>query len=106
MNYIYSFHLKANVHPSLFFVRDESASATFYYKESSETNQCHHALRETFRPVSDNLVEKWMYYRPLKTGESEFLLRNNQVRDSPHYCYCKNHSSLNHNVQAGKRETL
>lgn len=73
---MYLFHLK-----QIFILfRDESASATFYYKEKRETDQSHHVSRETFRPVSDNLVEEWMYYRPLKTGESEFLLRNNQVR--------------------------
>ncbi|XP_017311768.1 platelet-activating factor acetylhydrolase [Ictalurus punctatus] len=66
--------------------RDESASATFYYKEKSETKQSHHAPRETFRPVSDNLVEEWMYYRPLKTGESELLLRSNQVKQRADEC--------------------
>lgn len=86
MNSIYSCYPKANVHPCSLFVRDESASATFYYKQKSETNQNHHAPRETFRPMSDNLVEQWMYYRSLKTGESELLLRNKQVRDFPHYC--------------------
>lgn len=75
-NYMYLFHLKR----MFVFFRDESASATFYYKEKREANQSHHASRESFRPVSDNLVEEWMYYRPIKTGESEFLLRNKQVR--------------------------
>lgn len=30
-------------------------------------------------PVSDRLVEEWMYYRALQHGESEFQLRNRQV---------------------------
>ncbi|XP_060773353.1 platelet-activating factor acetylhydrolase isoform X2 [Neoarius graeffei] len=66
--------------------RDESGSATFYYKEKSEGKQSSQASWETFRPVSDNLVEEWMYYRPPKTGESEFLLRNNQVKQRADEC--------------------
>ncbi|GAA6093807.1 platelet-activating factor acetylhydrolase [Tachysurus ichikawai] len=66
--------------------RDESASATFYYKEKSEVNQSHQTQREAFQPVSGNLVEEWMYYRRLKTGESEFLLRNNQVKQRADEC--------------------
>ena len=30
-------------------------------------------------PVSDHLVEEWMYYRALVHGESEFQVRNKQV---------------------------
>ncbi|KAI5619941.1 platelet-activating factor acetylhydrolase [Silurus asotus] len=66
--------------------RDESASATFYYKERCETQKSHCTSRKTFQPVSDNLVEEWMYYRALKTDESEFLLRNNQVKQRADEC--------------------
>lgn len=66
--------------------RDESASATFYYKERSEAEPKPHGKRENFRPVSDNLEEQWMYYRPLKTGEREFPLRNKQVKQRADEC--------------------
>uniref|UniRef100_A0A671QV16 Platelet-activating factor acetylhydrolase n=1 Tax=Sinocyclocheilus anshuiensis TaxID=1608454 RepID=A0A671QV16_9TELE len=44
--------------------RDESASATFYFREN----------------------EVWMYYRPLKPGENEFPLRNKQVKQRADEC--------------------
>ncbi|CAJ0600672.1 unnamed protein product, partial [Cylicocyclus nassatus] len=66
--------------------RDESASATFYYKEQSEAQTKPPGKRENFRPVSDNLEEQWMYYRPLKTGEREFPLRNKQVKQRADEC--------------------
>lgn len=50
--------------------RDESASATYYFRHKTELEQ---ASR------NDGLVKEWMYYRPLQHGESEFPLRNKQV---------------------------
>ncbi|XP_066532909.1 platelet-activating factor acetylhydrolase isoform X2 [Hoplias malabaricus] len=66
--------------------RDESSSATFYYKEKSAAEQNSHSKRENFRPVSDDLEEQWMYYRVLKPGESEFPLRNKQVKQRAEEC--------------------
>ncbi|XP_062858120.1 platelet-activating factor acetylhydrolase [Trichomycterus rosablanca] len=66
--------------------RDESASATFYYKEKSKTDPKPDTTHRNFRPVSNNLEEQWLYYRPLKTGESEFHLRNNQVKQRADEC--------------------
>uniref|UniRef100_A0A7N8XYH2 Platelet-activating factor acetylhydrolase n=1 Tax=Mastacembelus armatus TaxID=205130 RepID=A0A7N8XYH2_9TELE len=49
--------------------RDQSASATYY-----------------FHSAQDNLVKEWMYYRTLKHGESEFPLRNKQVKQRADEC--------------------
>lgn len=59
--------------------RDESASATYYFRrEGSEEAS-----------GGDALVKEWMYYRPLQRGESEFPLRNKQVvYSSPLSCCC------------------
>ncbi|TRY82003.1 hypothetical protein DNTS_021852, partial [Danionella cerebrum] len=59
--------------------RDESSSATFYFRENPEPGKKHHSSYDKAKPVSENLEEVWMYYRPLKTGENEFPLRNKQV---------------------------
>jgi len=64
----------------LFNFRDESASATFYFREHTEPGTKRHPSCDIAKPVSDNLEEVWMYYRPLKPGENEFPLRNKQVR--------------------------
>uniref|UniRef100_A0A4W4EPS0 Platelet-activating factor acetylhydrolase n=2 Tax=Electrophorus electricus TaxID=8005 RepID=A0A4W4EPS0_ELEEL len=64
--------------------RDESASATYYYKE--KTGQKTHPPHQNLRPVSDNLEEQWMYYRSLKLGENEFSLRNKQVKQRADEC--------------------
>lgn len=64
----------------LFNFRDESASATFYFREHTEPGTKGHPSCDIAKPVSDNLEEVWMYYRPLKPGEHEFPLRNKQVR--------------------------
>ncbi|XP_030627845.1 platelet-activating factor acetylhydrolase isoform X2 [Chanos chanos] len=63
--------------------RDESASATFYYKEKSQAEQ---TSCQTATPASDNLEEEWMYYRRLKPGELEFPLRNKQVKQRADEC--------------------
>uniref|UniRef100_A0A8C4GXS8 Platelet-activating factor acetylhydrolase n=1 Tax=Dicentrarchus labrax TaxID=13489 RepID=A0A8C4GXS8_DICLA len=49
--------------------RDQSASATYY-----------------FPSARDNLVKEWMYYRSLHHGESEFPLRNKQVKQRADEC--------------------
>uniref|UniRef100_A0AAQ5XBE5 Platelet-activating factor acetylhydrolase n=1 Tax=Amphiprion ocellaris TaxID=80972 RepID=A0AAQ5XBE5_AMPOC len=46
--------------------RDQSASATYYF--------------------NDSLVKEWMYYRALQHGESEFPLRNKQVKQRADEC--------------------
>lgn len=56
--------------------RDESASATYYFRrEGSEEAS-----------GGDALVKEWMYYRPLQRGESEFPLRNKQVKQRANEC--------------------
>ncbi|XP_073688806.1 platelet-activating factor acetylhydrolase-like [Garra rufa] len=66
--------------------RDESASATFYFKENTEPGTKKHPSCDIAKPVSDNLEEVWMYYRPLKPGENEFPLRNKQVKQRADEC--------------------
>ncbi|MGH0135258.1 UNVERIFIED_CONTAM: hypothetical protein FKN15_056083 [Acipenser sinensis] len=56
--------------------RDESASATFYYKEQQ------HQVSST----PEHLKEEWLYYRTLKPGEPEFPLRNQQVQQRANEC--------------------
>lgn len=62
----------------LLLLRDQSASATYYFREKTESEKA----SDTKTPASaqDNLVREWMYYRSLQHGESEFALRNKQVR--------------------------
>ena len=67
---------------SLFYSRDESAAATFFYL--GKTEEPEEKEEESLPPkpnpeAPENLVEEWMYYRSLKPGESEFPLRNKQV---------------------------
>uniref|UniRef100_A0A667XJ08 Platelet-activating factor acetylhydrolase n=1 Tax=Myripristis murdjan TaxID=586833 RepID=A0A667XJ08_9TELE len=58
--------------------RDESASATYYFREKCESERRDEPLPKTSVSAPDNLVEEWMYYRALQHGESEFPLRNKQ----------------------------
>uniref|UniRef100_A0A665W2Q0 Platelet-activating factor acetylhydrolase n=1 Tax=Echeneis naucrates TaxID=173247 RepID=A0A665W2Q0_ECHNA len=52
--------------------RDQSASATFYFHEKTD---------------SENASKtSWMYYRTLRHGESEFPLRNKQVKQRADEC--------------------
>uniref|UniRef100_A0A673VUL0 Platelet-activating factor acetylhydrolase n=1 Tax=Salmo trutta TaxID=8032 RepID=A0A673VUL0_SALTR len=51
--------------------RDESASATYFYHQ---------------KPQEPEKDEEWMYYRSLKPGESEFPLRNKQVKQRADEC--------------------
>ncbi|XP_018585863.1 platelet-activating factor acetylhydrolase isoform X4 [Scleropages formosus] len=67
--------------------RDESGSATFYFKENSQMQQqAHQADTKNSKPVQENLEKVWMYYRALKPGEEEFSLRNNQVQQRANEC--------------------
>lgn len=62
--------------------RDQSASATFYYREKSESEGANETEPNISASAQQNMVTEWMYYRTLKHGESEFPLRNKQVRRS------------------------
>ncbi|KAM4529312.1 platelet-activating factor acetylhydrolase [Fundulus diaphanus] len=67
--------------------RDESASATFYFRENTEPEVTQKSLPKTSSPpVQDHLVKEWMYYRALQRGESEFPLRNKQVKQRADEC--------------------
>ncbi|KAM3849323.1 platelet-activating factor acetylhydrolase-like [Diretmus argenteus] len=66
--------------------RDESASATYYYCEKPESEKSDEALSQTSASAPNNLVEEWMYYRALQHGESEFALRNKQVKQRADEC--------------------
>ncbi|XP_059212492.1 platelet-activating factor acetylhydrolase isoform X2 [Centropristis striata] len=65
--------------------RDESASATFYFREKTESEK-NKNVTKTSAPAQDNLVKEWMYYRSLQHGESEFPLRNKQVKQRADEC--------------------
>ncbi|XP_053300920.1 platelet-activating factor acetylhydrolase isoform X2 [Pleuronectes platessa] len=65
--------------------RDESASATFYFREETASE----ATAKDNVPIAsarDGLVREWMYYRALQHGESEFTLRNKQVKQRADEC--------------------
>ncbi|XP_076127838.1 platelet-activating factor acetylhydrolase isoform X2 [Alosa pseudoharengus] len=67
--------------------RDESASATFYFTENAEAEQ--QKEQASCKPPSVNpphLNQQWMYHRPIKPGESEFPLRNKQVKQRADEC--------------------
>ncbi|XP_028858152.1 platelet-activating factor acetylhydrolase [Denticeps clupeoides] len=66
--------------------RDESASATFYFKEKSTPEQKEQTSNQNIPTTHANLVQQWMYYRALKTGEPEFPLRNKQVKQRADEC--------------------
>lgn len=68
--------------------RDRSASATYYFEEKTRTNSEGEQLSV---PTSstltlDQLEEKWLYYKPHKQGEDEFLFRNRQVHQRGEEC--------------------
>lgn len=64
----------------MFYSRDESASATYFYHQKPQEPEKDEASSPKPNPEPpENLVEEWMYYRSLKPGESEFPLRNKQV---------------------------
>uniref|UniRef100_A0A8C4S7F3 Platelet-activating factor acetylhydrolase n=1 Tax=Erpetoichthys calabaricus TaxID=27687 RepID=A0A8C4S7F3_ERPCA len=64
--------------------RDESASATYYYKEKTTKNK--QVVVPNSSHVSADLEANWLYYRSLKQGELEFPLRNNQVQQRANEC--------------------
>ncbi|XP_056150385.1 platelet-activating factor acetylhydrolase isoform X2 [Lampris incognitus] len=66
--------------------RDQSASATYYFREKSESEMMEEASSNRSTPASDNQVQEWMYYRALAHGESEFPLRNKQVKQRADEC--------------------
>nr|XP_006626068.1 PREDICTED: platelet-activating factor acetylhydrolase isoform X1 [Lepisosteus oculatus] len=61
--------------------RDESSSATFYFKEKSNRTE-----QEQLVISPNNFEEEWIYYRTLKQGEPEFPLRNKQVQQRANEC--------------------
>ncbi|KAM9703421.1 platelet-activating factor acetylhydrolase isoform 1-T1 [Menidia menidia] len=66
--------------------RDESASATYYYREKTESEKAGENGPKSSASARDDLVQEWMYYRALKHRESEFPLRNNQVKQRANEC--------------------
>uniref|UniRef100_A0A8C4GXT0 Platelet-activating factor acetylhydrolase n=1 Tax=Dicentrarchus labrax TaxID=13489 RepID=A0A8C4GXT0_DICLA len=64
--------------------RDQSASATYYFREKTESDK--ENVPNTSASARDNLVKEWMYYRSLHHGESEFPLRNKQVKQRADEC--------------------
>lgn len=66
--------------------RDQSASATYYFREKSESEKRDQPLPKPSDSSPDNLAEEWMYYRALQHGESEFPLRNKQVKQRADEC--------------------
>ncbi|XP_026197463.1 platelet-activating factor acetylhydrolase isoform X2 [Anabas testudineus] len=66
--------------------RDQSASATYYFHEKTESEQARKSAPKTSASAQDNLVKEWMYYRTLQRGESEFPLRNTQVKQRADEC--------------------
>ncbi|XP_058469524.1 platelet-activating factor acetylhydrolase isoform X1 [Solea solea] len=65
--------------------RDQSASATFYFQEKSESERTNENVPCTSASAQD-LVQEWMYYRVLQQGEMEFPLRNKQVKQRANEC--------------------
>ncbi|XP_013858285.1 platelet-activating factor acetylhydrolase [Austrofundulus limnaeus] len=57
---------------------DQSASATYYFRKEAEIEQS--------GSTQDSLIKEWMYYRSLRHGESEFPLRNQQVKQRADEC--------------------
>uniref|UniRef100_A0AAQ5YDD2 Platelet-activating factor acetylhydrolase n=1 Tax=Amphiprion ocellaris TaxID=80972 RepID=A0AAQ5YDD2_AMPOC len=64
--------------------RDQSASATYYFNAESE--RANENLPKMSASAQDSLVKEWMYYRALQHGESEFPLRNKQVKQRADEC--------------------
>nr|XP_020443829.1 platelet-activating factor acetylhydrolase isoform X2 [Monopterus albus]XP_020443830.1 platelet-activating factor acetylhydrolase isoform X2 [Monopterus albus] len=66
--------------------RDQSASATYYFREKTESEKANEKVLKKSASAQNNLVKEWMYYRPLQHGESEFPLRNKQVKQRADEC--------------------
>ncbi|XP_053565581.1 platelet-activating factor acetylhydrolase isoform X2 [Bombina bombina] len=58
--------------------RDQSASATYYFREKSPPHRCDDG--------SEALEEVWLYNRILKPGEQEFPIRREQVQQRTDEC--------------------
>ncbi|KAK9531075.1 hypothetical protein VZT92_010526 [Zoarces viviparus] len=66
--------------------RDQSASATYFFREKTESEKAIKNGPKTSPSTPDDLVTEWMYYRGLQHGESEFPLRNKQVKQRADEC--------------------
>ncbi|KAM7395772.1 hypothetical protein PAMA_007177 [Pampus argenteus] len=66
--------------------RDLSASATFHFREKTESEKANKNFPKPCTSDPADLVKEWMYYRPLRHGESEFTLRNQQVKQRGDEC--------------------
>ncbi|GCC28186.1 hypothetical protein chiPu_0006614 [Chiloscyllium punctatum] len=68
--------------------RDGSASATYYYEEKAKAvNKVGESTSTSSSALPlDQLQRKWLYYKPLKEGEQEFPLRNDQVHQRTEEC--------------------
>ncbi|XP_034383384.1 platelet-activating factor acetylhydrolase isoform X1 [Cyclopterus lumpus] len=66
--------------------RDQSASATYYFREKTESEKANKNVPKSCAPDQDHLVREWMYYRSLQHGEREFPLRNKQVKQRADEC--------------------
>ncbi|KAJ0060763.1 hypothetical protein NL108_000015, partial [Boleophthalmus pectinirostris] len=66
--------------------RDESSSATYYYREKTEEEKAKPSVPKNCASDPDHLIKVWMYYRALKHGESEFPVRNKQVKQRADEC--------------------
>ncbi|XP_037606236.1 platelet-activating factor acetylhydrolase isoform X2 [Sebastes umbrosus] len=66
--------------------RDQSSSATYYFREKTESEKAKKKVPKESASAQDNLVIEWMYYRSLRHGESEFALRNKQVKQRADEC--------------------
>ncbi|XP_041814409.1 platelet-activating factor acetylhydrolase isoform X1 [Chelmon rostratus] len=66
--------------------RDQSASATYYFREKTESERANENKPKTSGSAQDSLVSEWMYYRSLQHGETEFPLRNKQVKQRADEC--------------------
>ncbi|XP_029318625.1 platelet-activating factor acetylhydrolase isoform X4 [Cottoperca gobio] len=64
--------------------RDQSASATYYFREKTEEEKANKNV--PINSAQPNLVEEWMYYRNLQHRENEFSLRNTQVKQRADEC--------------------
>ncbi|KAM8831285.1 platelet-activating factor acetylhydrolase isoform 1-T5 [Spinachia spinachia] len=66
--------------------RDESASATYYFREKTASEKANKSAPKACVSAQDHLVPEWMYYRSLQRGESEFPLRNKQLKQRADEC--------------------
>lgn len=66
--------------------RDQSASATYYFREKTESERAKGNSPKTPDSGPDDMVREWIYYRALQHGESEFPLRNKQVKQRADEC--------------------